>query len=86
MEEIGRMQLEAEYGKERLMESTELRCWEQEQRGSEEGAWSTSFENLPGVEHYESIFYIIYILIYFDAYIFKKNMQNVELVVQNMKT
>lgn len=30
-------------------------------------------------------FYIIYISIYFDAYIFNKNMQNVEFVAENMK-
>jgi hypothetical protein len=37
---------------------------------------STNFQKFSGTE----CFYMIYILIYFDAYIFKKSMQNVQLV------
>jgi hypothetical protein len=51
--------------------------WEQ-RAGAE--ARSTIFKS------FRSVFYAIFILIHFDTCIFKKNMQNVELVAENMKT
>jgi hypothetical protein len=45
----------------------------------------TNFQKTPGEEHSRSVFYIIYISIYFDGYIIKKSMQNVELVADKIR-
>jgi hypothetical protein len=50
------------------------------------GVKSTIFKKLPGVECFGSVFYIIHISIYFDAYIFKTSVQNVESTTENIKT
>jgi hypothetical protein len=45
-----------------------------------------NFQKSMGVKYFKSIFCIIYILIYFDAYKLRKCTQNGELAAENMKT